>query len=69
MDNLPIGSLGTELSGSESWTSNDYSFSAEAGNLVWLQIMKPGYVEFGQSITVPASDGTISPLLTAELNS
>lgn len=69
MDNTPVGSLGTELYGVESAASATVSFNGDAGNLVWIQIMKPGYVEFGQSVTLPSANGSFFALLTPELNS
>ncbi len=68
MDNVPVGSLGTELYGVESAAGATVSFAGDAGNLVWIQIMKPGYVEFGQSITLPSQDGSFFALLAPDLN-
>lgn len=68
MDNIPAGSLGTELFGTESAGGATATFAGDAGNLVWVQIMKPGYVEFGQSLTLPTSDGSFFALLSPELN-
>lgn len=67
LDNVPVGSLGTEIAGTES-AGSTFSFDAQAGNLVWIQIMKPGYVEYGQQIAVPDEATTISVILQAELN-
>jgi hypothetical protein len=68
MDNIPTGSLGTELSGTESCPGSNYSFQSSSGNLIWIQIMKNGYVEFGQSISIPALDTTLSITLVADNN-
>jgi len=54
MDNLPAGSLGTELSGIESCLGETYQYTGDAGNTVWIQIMKDGYIEFGTSLTLPS---------------
>jgi hypothetical protein len=53
MDNNPTGSLGTELSGTENCPTATFDYVGESGNTIWIQIMKTGYVEFGQSITIP----------------
>jgi hypothetical protein len=69
MDNIPAGSLGTELAGTESNVGSTFTFSALPGNSIWIQVMKSGYVEYGQQITVPEISSTTTALLTAELNS
>jgi hypothetical protein len=68
MNNIPAGSLGTELGGVESHTAATYTFTGDAGNTVWIQIMKSGYEEFGQSTVMPSIDGAFYALLTADLN-
>ena len=68
LDNSPVGSLGTELDGVESQGSATYLFSGSGGNLIWIQIMLSGYEEFGQSFTMPSSDGDFTALLQADLN-
>lgn len=70
MDNNPAGSLGTELAGTESCPTSTFNYVGESGNTIWIQIMKDGYVEFGQSITIPevSSYGynvTLQPELSA----
>jgi hypothetical protein len=67
MDNLPAGSLGTELAGTES-LSGTFAFTSLAANQVWIQIIQTGYQEFGQSFTVPSLDSTLSLTLVQELN-
>lgn len=67
LDNLPAGSLGTELAGTES-AGSSFAFDAQPGNSVWLQVMAPGYVEYGQPFTVPATATTLSLILTPEIN-
>ena len=68
LDNNPAGSLGTELSGVESHNAATYVYSGSGGNEIWIQIMKSGYAEFGQSYTMPSIDGTFTALLKADLN-
>jgi len=68
LDNSPAGSLGTELAGVESHNAATYLYSGSGSNLIWIQIMLPGYVEFGQSLTMPSSDGTFTALLQVDLN-
>ena len=68
LDNAPAGSLGAELSGSESAASATYIFTGDAGNTVWVQVMKSGYEEFGQQLVMPAADGDFYALLRRELN-
>jgi hypothetical protein len=67
MDNSPAGSLGTELAGTET-LSGTFTFTADAANQVWIQIILTGYQEFGQSFTVPSADSTLSITLVQELN-
>ena len=62
---------GTELSGAESHTSFNYVYAGGAGsqnNEVWIQILKPGYIEFGQKITMPLLSSSFFPVLTPDLN-
>lgn len=68
LDNAPAGSLGTELSGTENNAGATFAFTAEIGNVIWVQIMAPGFAEFGQQITVPDADTTLNILLTADIN-
>jgi hypothetical protein len=67
MDNLPAGSLGTELAGTES-LSGTFSFVTDSTNSVWIQILQTGYQEFGQAFTVPSLNSTLSLTLAQELN-
>lgn len=71
MDNLPAGSLGTELYGVESCPGATlgylYTFGYTA-NQVWIQIMLPGYEEYGQRLTLPFSNNTLTVFLTPEIN-
>lgn len=61
LDNTPAGSLGTEVAGIESNGASTYTFSTASGNSVWIQVMLPGYEEFGASYVVPGTAAT-SPL-------
>jgi hypothetical protein len=60
--------LGTELSGTESHDATTYVFDGAAGNTIWIQIMKSGYVEFGQQFTMPTSNGSFFANLQQDLN-
>ena len=68
LNDTPAGSLGTELSGAESHDSSTYQFTGPAGNEIWVQIMKPGYEEFGQATTLPAGGGPMTVILVPERN-
>lgn len=68
LDNIPAGSLGTELAGVESNVGATYQFSANAANLIWIQIMLDGYVEFGQEYTIPSVDSSFTADLKIETN-
>jgi hypothetical protein len=69
MDNIPAGSLGTELTGVESNSGSTFSYNyGSAPNDVWIQILKDGYVEYGQPYTVTASAATLTALLQADTN-
>lgn len=68
MDNSPAGSLGTELSGIESHNASTYVFTGSSGNVIWIQIMKTGYVEYGQQFTMPSSSGGLFCNLVQDLN-
>jgi hypothetical protein len=63
--------LGTELGGTESVTTATYDFVGglgSQGNIVWIQIMLPGYEEYGQQITMPESNGSFFPVLILDTN-
>lgn len=71
LDNMPAGSLGTELAGVESCSTPTFSYPYSYGlepNLVWIQIMAPGFEEYGQRYTLPTRDTTLSLILQPELN-
>lgn len=68
LDNTPAGSLGTELIGVESCPTATFDYTGTAGNTVWIQILKDGYVEFGQSIVTPATSQTLVCTLAQDVN-
>lgn len=71
LDNTPAGSLGTELAGVESCPAASFGYFYSYGlapNLVWIQVMAPGFVEYGQRYTLPTRDTTVSLILTPEIN-
>lgn len=68
LDNSPAGSLGTELSGTESHGSATYSYSGTPGNVIWLQIMKDGYEEYGIQLTFPETSSTFTATLALDRN-
>jgi len=68
LDNSPAGSLGSELAGTESCGSSQFSYAGMPGNSIWVQIMKTGYEEFGLATTMPAADGEFEALLYMDLN-
>lgn len=68
LDNSPAGSLGTELSGTESAPSATYAYAGTGGNLVWLQILAAGYEEFGQELTLPTTSTTFTAILRLDTN-
>jgi hypothetical protein len=68
LNNIPTGSLGTELAGTESCGSATFAFQTNGGNQVWIQIMLAGYEEFGLDYTVGSSDTTLPVTLIADNN-
>ncbi len=69
MDNIPAGSFGTELTGVESNPSSTFAYNyGSAPNDVWIQILKDGYVEYGQPYTLTASVATLTATLQADSN-
>jgi hypothetical protein len=60
--------LGAELTGVESCPTATYAYSGAAGNVVWVQILKSGYVEFGQQIILPATSSTFTATLRPDKN-
>jgi hypothetical protein len=69
LDNTPAGSFGTELAGVESnpGATFDYVYTA-GGNSILVQIMLNGYVEYTQTLTLPAASTTLTASLQIESN-
>ena len=67
-DNTPAGSYGTEIEGVESHTLANYVYAGSSGNGIVVQVMKTGYEEFTQSVTMPSSDQTLNIILQADTN-
>lgn len=67
LDNT-LPNLGTELAGTESHNSATYTYGGAASNVIWIQIMKPGYEEFGQQYTMPSVNSNLDVVLQADLN-
>ena len=71
LDQAPVNNLGTELAGVESCPGSTFTYAYSYGvtpNLVWIQVMAPGYEEYGQRYTLPTRDTTLAVILQAELN-
>jgi len=66
--NDPPSGFGDELSGAESHNAATYSYAGAVGNVIWVQIMKTGYEEFGQEYTIPSGGGTLAAIMKAERN-
>lgn len=60
--------MGTELAGTESNGASSYDYTGLAGNSIWVQILQSGYAEFGQQLTIPATDSVFSAVLQPDLN-
>lgn len=69
-DNTPAGTLGTELSGTESNPSTTYTYSATSllNNTIYIQVMQSGYEEFLTSHTVTNINETLTLTLKADVN-
>jgi hypothetical protein len=62
-------SLGDELDGVENNTGATFDTTEiNSGNQIWIQILKSGYVEFGQTFTMPATNTSFQAELTPETN-
>lgn len=68
LDNSPAGSFGTELSGTESNGTATYAYTGTAGNLIHIQIMLSGYVEFNRAFTMPTAAQTYTAQLVVDNN-
>jgi hypothetical protein len=62
------GELGDELAGTESSGTATYTYSGDAGNTIWIQIMLDGYVEYGQEFIMPSTAQTLNLTLTVDTN-
>ena len=60
--------FGTELDGAESHGSSTFVFESTASNLIYIQILKSGYEEFGQQYTMPSSSGDFYANLKVDTN-
>lgn len=67
--NVTPPDFGDELAHTESHNAATFIYSGTGGNLIGIQIMLPGYVEFSQDITMPLADGTFFANLQIETNS
>lgn len=67
-NNIPAGSLGTELAGTESNVGATFAYAGTPANTVWIQIMQAGYVEFNQQYILPSSNSTFTAILTPDTN-
>lgn len=59
---------GTELAGVESCPTSTYGYAGEGGNVILIQIMKDGYVEYAQEYTMPTNDSDLNVVLQADEN-
>lgn len=66
-DNVPVGSMGTEIAGTES-SGATFAFSTTGNNTVAIQIMKDGYKEFTYEYTTGTTDALLPVTLQADLN-
>jgi hypothetical protein len=60
--------LGTELAGTETCPTATYDYAGTGGNIVWIQVLKTGYEEFGQQVTVPSTASTFTATLRPDSN-
>jgi len=68
LDSSIPGFLGTELAGVETAPGATFDFQTQGGNRVWIQILKDGFEEFGQELTVPNVPSNFVASLTPEHN-
>jgi hypothetical protein len=66
LDNAAYNSYGTELAGVESNTSSTFSYTGVAGNLILIQILLSGYIEYAQQYTIPNTSATYSASLSVD---
>jgi len=68
LDSAEVGNLGTELAGVETNPNTFFDYSGAEGNLIWIQILKTGYLEIGVEYTIPAQDTSIPIQLRIDKN-
>jgi len=71
LDNTPAGSYGTELTGVESCVASTFTYPylpASVGNSILVQVLKNGYVEYTQSMTLGAAVLTLTAPLILDTN-
>jgi len=59
---------GTELAGTESHDASTYVYAGTGSNVIHIQIMKDGYVEYNQEYTMPTSDSDLNVVLQPDVN-
>ena len=59
---------GTELAGVESCPTATYGYAGDGGNVILIQIMKDGYVEYTQEYTMPTNDSDLNVVLQSDEN-
>ena len=59
---------GTELAGVESCPTATYGYAGDGGNVILIQIMQDGYVEYTQEYTMPTNDSDLDVVLQSEGN-
>jgi hypothetical protein len=67
-DSAATGDLGTVLAGTTLCPAASFTYYGAAGNTVWLQILKDGYLEYGASLITPSAAATTSPALEQDYN-
>ena len=60
---------GTELAGIESNGLATYAYAGSGGNVIQIQIMQDGYVEYVQEYTMPTNDSDLDVILQVDENS
>jgi hypothetical protein len=68
LDSPDNNNFGTELAGVEFNTLSYFAFTSALGNEVWIQIILPGYEEYGQRISIPDNDAVLNAQLNRDNN-
>jgi hypothetical protein len=68
LDSPDNNNFGTEIAGVEFNTLSYFAFTSALGNEVWIQIILPGYEEYGQRISVPDNDAVLNAQLNRDNN-